>query len=204
MRNGENIRKRVDGRFEARYVKGRDDNGRIIYGSCYGKTLEEAKEKRNLQIAKSSKKKSLSLLILGAGSHGKEVYEIARQLKIFRKIAFLDDNIRTDDGVLGCWSSAGEYADEFSVAIVAVGDKELRKEWTKKLIEFGFLIPTLIHPTAFISEDVDIGEGAVICARATVSVGVKIGKGCIIESGSTLPRKFVVPDWGDYVIDKLI
>lgn len=44
-RKGENIYKRKDGRWEARYARGFDSSGRIRYGSCYGKTYAEAKEK---------------------------------------------------------------------------------------------------------------------------------------------------------------
>lgn len=47
-RRGENIHKRKDGRWEARYKKGRDENGELIYGSVYGKTYGEAKERLNL------------------------------------------------------------------------------------------------------------------------------------------------------------
>ena len=43
MRTGENIFKRRDGRWEARYHKGRDSNGKLIYGFCYGKSYSEAK-----------------------------------------------------------------------------------------------------------------------------------------------------------------
>lgn len=45
MRTGENIYKRKDGRWEARYRKGRDETGKIIYGYCYGRTYSEAKAK---------------------------------------------------------------------------------------------------------------------------------------------------------------
>ena len=45
MAKGENIFKRKDGRWEARYVKGRELSGKIKYGFCYGKTYHEAKEK---------------------------------------------------------------------------------------------------------------------------------------------------------------
>lgn len=45
-RRGENIRKRKDGRWEARYKNGTDDNGKTVYGSVYGKTYREVKEKR--------------------------------------------------------------------------------------------------------------------------------------------------------------
>jgi len=47
-RKGENIRKRKDGRWEGRYKKGRKPNGDIKYGSVYGKTYKEAKEKLNI------------------------------------------------------------------------------------------------------------------------------------------------------------
>lgn len=45
MAKGENIFKRKDGRWEARYVKGYELSGKIRYGFCYGKTYKEAKEK---------------------------------------------------------------------------------------------------------------------------------------------------------------
>ncbi len=44
-RKGENIYRRKDGRWEARYAKGFEDSGRMRYGSCYGKTYAEAKAK---------------------------------------------------------------------------------------------------------------------------------------------------------------
>ena len=47
-RKGENIFKRKDGRWEARYEKGRDPNGRIIYGYCYAGTYREARQKVNV------------------------------------------------------------------------------------------------------------------------------------------------------------
>lgn len=45
MAKGENIFKRKDGRWEARYIKGYEPSGKIKYGFCYGKTYREAKEK---------------------------------------------------------------------------------------------------------------------------------------------------------------
>lgn len=44
-KKGENIYKRKDGRWEARYIKEYALNGKVRYGYCYGKTYREAKEK---------------------------------------------------------------------------------------------------------------------------------------------------------------
>ncbi len=45
MRKGENIFKRKDGRWEARYIKSYEPSGEAKYGFCYGRTYKEAKEK---------------------------------------------------------------------------------------------------------------------------------------------------------------
>lgn len=45
MARGENVFYRKDGRYEARYIKGRRTDGKPLYGFCYGRTYEEAKRK---------------------------------------------------------------------------------------------------------------------------------------------------------------
>ena len=45
LRTGDNIRLRSDGRYEARYIKRYDENGKAIWGYSYGKTYDEVNEK---------------------------------------------------------------------------------------------------------------------------------------------------------------
>lgn len=62
-RKGENIYKRKDGRWEGRYMKGVAAGGKTIYGSCYGKTYREAKEKLErckLQVLTGKRKNKAS------------------------------------------------------------------------------------------------------------------------------------------------
>lgn len=49
-KKGTNIFKRKDGRWEARYVKSIDSDGSKKYGSVYGKSFTEAKDKQELYI----------------------------------------------------------------------------------------------------------------------------------------------------------
>lgn len=51
-RKGENIYKRKDGRYEGRYIKDYDVQGKGIMGYVYGKTYKEAKEKLLMAKAK--------------------------------------------------------------------------------------------------------------------------------------------------------
>lgn len=193
MKKRNNIRLRKDGRYEARYEKGRTSDNKIIYGYCYGQTYQEAEEKRNQMIAQIKPLKELNLLILGAGSHGQEVYEIAKLHRIFGKIDFLDDD--ESKNPLGPCKDFEKYLSEYKVAIAAVGDKSLRIKWMYQLVEAGFVIPTLVHPAAIISDSAQINCGTVICAMATIGTNAKIGKGCIISSGATIKRNVILEDW---------
>lgn len=63
-RRGENIYKRRDGRWEARYIKSRDGSGRAIYGYIYRQSYREAKKAQaearvNCGKAKSRLKQSI-------------------------------------------------------------------------------------------------------------------------------------------------
>ena len=191
MRTGSNIRQRAAGRFEARYPKGRDERGRIIYGYCYGRTYEEAAQKREAALRRPVRE--MNLLILGAGSHGQEVRELAQGLNIFRKIAFLDDSPEKTEAIGPC-SGFERYVWEYPVAISAVGDHGLRMKWLAELARAGYVLPVLIHPGAVVSPSASVGYGTVICARATVGAGSVIGSGCIISSGATIDRNVILPD----------
>lgn len=49
-RKGENIYKRKDGRWEARYIKCRTANGKAIYGYVYARSYKEVKRKQQQQL----------------------------------------------------------------------------------------------------------------------------------------------------------
>ena len=70
MRTGENIYKRKDGRWEARYRKGRDERGKIIYGYCYGKTYSEAKAK-----SEKFRTKSENILMTAQPTQARPIFE---------------------------------------------------------------------------------------------------------------------------------
>lgn len=207
MRTETNVRQRKDGIFEARYKIGRNGSGRTTYASCYGKTIEEAIDKREKaleeQLIRDNPPVGLNLLILGAGSHGQEVREIAESLHIFQKIDFLDDDTNKLEAI-GSWEDYTELKGNYNVAIVAVGNEYTRKLWFAKLSEAGFIIPTLVHPSAIVSQNATLGAGTVICARATISSGAKVGSGCIISAGATIGRDNILSDWTHMEVDGVV
>lgn len=67
-RRGENIRKRKDGRWEARVITGYDTLNRAKYRSVYGKSYTEVKTKRNLLLEDRLHKDEVQVQRCGRGS----------------------------------------------------------------------------------------------------------------------------------------
>lgn len=131
-----------------------------------------------------------NLLIIGAGGHGKVVAEAAELEKKYDKISFLDDR---DDikniynfKIVGKIDEHVNFANYYKYAFVAIGNNEKRLELISKLIDAGFSIPLIIHPTASVSKYSNIDIGTVILANAVVNVSTTIGKGCILNINSSV------------------
>ncbi len=80
-RRGENIYKRKDGRWEARYVKEIEPDGKKIYGSVYGKSYNEAKSKQQLCIMQPHKNNCNSINLTVSVLMTEWLYSIKNQVK---------------------------------------------------------------------------------------------------------------------------
>ena len=133
------------------------------------------------------------LLILGAGGFGKTVMDMAQQLGEYDKIAFLDDG-KTGPGILGACGEYAMFADEQTEVYPAFGNNEIRMRWLEVLEEEGILIPTLVHPRAYVSPMASLGTGSVVLPMAVVNTGVQVGNGCIVNIGALVDHDTVLED----------
>lgn len=132
-----------------------------------------------------------TLLILGAGGHGKVAAEAALLSKAWEKVAFVDDRwpeLQSCCGlpVLSNIAGLSEIAPLWTDGIPAVGNNILRKKWVQIIRESGLGLGTVIHPSAIVSSMANIGGGTAIMALAMVGVDVQIGEGSIINAHSTV------------------
>lgn len=120
------------------------------------------------------------LLIIGAGGHGKVVSEIAADIG-YGEIAFLDDN---SPEAIGKITELNKFRNQYSEAFVGLGNNKRRSELLCELQDCGYVIPVLIHPSAYISRTAMIGSGTVVEPKAIVNANTVIGNGCIISVGA--------------------
>lgn len=85
--------------------------------------------------------------------------------------------------------------------VLAVKDNVKRKEISNS---FSHAFGIVIHPSAQIAKDVEIGEGTVVLANAVIQSGAVIGKHCIIDANVVVGPNvklgdFVSIDPGTYI-----
>lgn len=138
------------------------------------------------------------LLIIGASGHGKVVADIALKMNKWQSIAFLDDDksIRASMGleVVGKTTDAFNYLNDYDI-FVGIGNNAIREKIQENLEAEGASIPTLIHPTVVIGEQVELAYGTVVMAGVVINCCTRIGKGCIINTGAMLDHDNIIEDY---------
>lgn len=138
------------------------------------------------------------LIIIGASGHGKVVADIAIKMNKWQSIAFLDDDEsnKTSVGleVIGKTADAFTYKDEVDF-FVAIGSNATREKVQEKLVAEGLNLETLIHPSAVIGTDVEIGMGTAVMAGVVINSSSKIGNGCILNTSSSLDHDNIIKDY---------
>jgi len=138
-----------------------------------------------------------SMVIIGAGGHGKVIADIAKK-NGYSDIIFLDDNeaISECGGYLvkGTSKNAVQYKERDF--FIAIGSAKIRQKIHDDIIKKKLHIVTLVHPDAVIGENVILGEGSVMMAGAVINPGTVIGKGCVVNTCASVDHDCLI---GDYV-----
>jgi len=119
-----------------------------------------------------------NLVIFGAGDHGLVVAEAA-ELAGWSVVGFLDDAVEPGTTV-GRWDVLTERPDE--PIIVAVGDNHARERVIAELVDQGATLASVVHPTAFVSDSAELGDGVFVGPMAIVHAEAMIGYGAVVNS----------------------
>ncbi len=136
----------------------------------------------------------MRVLILGAGDHGRMVVDYLLQNRArgedVEPIGYVDD----DSALLGkrffdlpVWGPISQrHRVAYDAAIVAIGENSARARIFEKLERQKERFVNVIHPTAVLARDVNLGSGVVVGANVVVSIGSIVGDNVILSSGCTV------------------
>jgi len=137
------------------------------------------------------------IIIIGAGGHGKVLANTLLLENNYEIVGFVDETVPVgtrifkEYEVIAKQKNITELTTKAAYFIVAIGNNEIRNAITTAL-KNNFKLATIIHPTAFIGADVEIGEGTVVLANAVISTCTKIGSNAIINAGVVIDHDCIV------------
>lgn len=139
-----------------------------------------------------------TLIIIGASGHGKVIADLAETLQQYKEIYFLDDDPKKKScmgyQVIGTSADIDSYVTKADFA-VAIGNAKVREKILEGLLQKDASIPVLIHPNACVAKHVQIGAGTVVMAGSVIQADCCIGKGCIINTCSSVDHECVLEDY---------
>ncbi len=138
------------------------------------------------------------LAFYGAGAMGREFKYVADQTGQWPEMVFIDDHAAAES-LLGCpvvgfQAFRKNYSTENTLFVITIGEPKFRREAFERMKEAGYQGARLIHPSAFISPDAELGEGAVIGPDAFVGSLARIGRNFYAAMGAAIGHDAVIGD----------
>lgn len=138
------------------------------------------------------------MIIFGAGGHAVSVAETV--LASGHRIDCFVDEDPTFGELLG-YPVVSQIPDEFDPQsgsiVIAIGDNAARQAvWTRLSQQFGIdCFPTVIHPSASVSDLAVLGAGSVVLQGAIVGSKATAGLCCLLNSGSIVEHEALLGDF---------
>ncbi|MCL2633260.1 MAG: acetyltransferase [Oscillospiraceae bacterium] len=143
----------------------------------------------------------MTLGIYGSGGLGREVLETIRAINAvsdtWQHIVFIND-FKTDESLVNGIKVftfdefKAEFLPETTKTVIAVGEPQPRKMLREKVTASGYSLQTIIHPTAFIASETQIGDGTIVQFGSLVSCNVTIGESVAIHPNTNIGHDSVV------------
>lgn len=142
------------------------------------------------------------VIVVGSGGHAKVVIDIVNSMAGMQIAGvtsmdlppgsvFCGYKVLGNDSVLPQLYQEGKF-DELAIGVGGYKDNELRTKIYGNLKSAGFKIANVIHPTAYISKTVMLGEGCVIFPGVLLNTEVKIGNNSIVATGASIDHETVI------------
>lgn len=159
-------------------------------------------KKKNVTLRTFYKITMKHLIIIGAGGMGRTLYDLAKESHGYGTeydiLGFIDDNIDALNGYANyppiIAPIKGYHPNKQDVFICSIGGPS-RKSCMEEIISKGGEFLTMIHHTARIGTNVQIGEGTIVGAFSAIGADAKVGKYNLIQSYTVIGHDSLVGDW---------
>ncbi len=138
------------------------------------------------------------LALYGAGAMGREFKQIADESGKWSGVVFIDDHAGAEE-LAGCpvcrfQGFRAKYAPEEVRFVVAIGEPKFRLEAFERMTRAGYTGGVLVHSSAVISPDAEVGEGTAVCHGVYIGSLAKVGRNCYLSRNASVGHDSAVGD----------
>ena len=144
------------------------------------------------------------LILIGAGGHARSCIDVIERECSFQIAGLVEfagqlneRRLEFDHAVIGIDNDLYELSKIYKYSLIAIGQilsAEPRIRLYHKAIQFGFQLPIIISPTAYVSRHATLGAGTIVMHGAIINAGASIGNNCIINSRALIEHDVKVGD----------
>ena len=143
------------------------------------------------------------LLLIGGGGHCRACIDVIEQEGNFEIAGIVEKaSTKNEDKVfgypvIGSDEDLEKLRNDYLYALVTVGQiktPDIRMKIYDSLLKFGFEMPVITSPFAFVSPHAEIASGTIIMHHALVNAGAVVGKNCIINSKALVEHDAIIGD----------
>ena len=136
------------------------------------------------------------LAFYGAGAMGREFKYVADETGEWAEMVFIDDHA-ADVSLLGCpvvgfQAFRKRCSPEDTRFVITIGEPKFRREAFDRMKEAGYQGARLVHPSAYISPDAEVGEGAVIGPGVFIGSLARIGNDFYAAKGAAIGHDAII------------
>lgn len=81
------------------------------------------------------------------------------------------------------------------VVYIGIGNGQVRKRIVEDILPINTNYGTMIHPTAYLGSNIQVGEGSVICPNCVITTDIKIGKHVQLNIQTSVGHDSVLKDY---------
>ena len=140
------------------------------------------------------------IILVGAGGHCVSCIDIIEKQSKFKIVGLIDNkrkNLLLNYKVIGNDKELKKFSKKIQYALITAGhikNSNIREHLFKKVLNYGFRLPTIISSISYVSKHATIGAGTIIMHGSIINAGAIIGKNCIINSKSLIEHNVVIED----------
>lgn len=142
------------------------------------------------------------IILIGGGGHCKSAIDVIEQEAQFEIAGIIDKPELLGSKILGYQVIGNDFdlenlAKKYQYALITVGQiksPSLRIKLFDLAQKFGFLLPCIVSPSAYVSKHSKIGNGTIVMHNAIINANTSIGENCIINSKALIEHDCLIAD----------